>query len=127
MRKFRIVTNGLKWKVEEYKLVGHLWWRRFEWTTVIFERMSLLRYRGFEEFSSYNDAEQAVEHLVECIKAERNGWHTVKNIDIVECIKTERDGWYTVKTLDVFEWVEMIVVLVILAAICVNEYPPFQL
>lgn len=78
---YRVATDGVGFRVEEFKLTGHLWWRKKRWvpvyTTVgdlcIGFRNVVWRYSTAEEAQSWIDGQLA--HLRR--EANRHKWEPV--------------------------------------------------
>lgn len=59
MKIYRIINNGIHWKVEEYKQIGHLWWKQMRWISVDFYKIKGDYY--IDSFNSKSEAEYALE------------------------------------------------------------------
>ena len=55
-RKYRIMTNGIRWRIEKYTLSGWLWWKKLRWV-MLRDQYGLPRI-----YFSYEMAKKAVDH-----------------------------------------------------------------
>ncbi len=73
VRRFRIVTNGLRFRVERLEWRGHLWWRKQKW-------IPLCHYNPFGdlsypiEFKTRGEAQNRIDRDVRELQAKLHGW-----------------------------------------------------
>ncbi len=76
-KNYRIVTNGIKFRIERYEVVGKLWWRKKKWVPVSY-------YIGTDpvprtNFMFRDKAESFLNRLMLEDASEIYGWHIIKN------------------------------------------------
>ena len=79
--KYRIVTNGNQFKIEELIKSGFWFWSKMDWQeffTREFNGTSI--YRKWYYFDTCDEAEEFVSKLIKQENAEKHGWKVVKEI-----------------------------------------------
>lgn len=76
MSKYRIVTNGLYYRVEELRTRGMLWFRRQSWEPCMFYHDSSVPY----DYHCLADAQIAIRIIKSEKTAKHVGWKVVEEV-----------------------------------------------
>jgi len=71
-QRFRITTNGLRFRVENLCRTGMLWWKGQEWCTVY-------TYQEPTELPTLESAQVRLDNCIRELKAEMHGWQPVQS------------------------------------------------
>jgi hypothetical protein len=72
-KEFRVITNGIIFRIEHREWCGYLWWRKLKWVPFPKKLFSLPRV----DYLTYSDAQDRINREVRRMAADMCGWHTV--------------------------------------------------